>query len=248
MPKTDCRELTSAKVLKPIFSQLKEAIELLKFGPPVTHVYNPLTYAKKPFDQYIERYLAGPISRTLLLGMNPGPWGMAQTGVPFGEVSAVRDWLGITAEVGRPAGEHPARPIMGFDCHRKEVSGQRLWSLFSQHYPNAQDFARSYVIINYCPLVFMEESGRNRTPDRLPKTEREPLYRACNEALSALLQALKPGRTIGIGKFAQARLANAIKTSNLALKAELILHPSPANPQANAGWAEQVLPVLGPWA
>ena len=31
----------------------------------------------------------------VFLGMNPGLWGMAQTGVPFGTVSLVRDWMGI---------------------------------------------------------------------------------------------------------------------------------------------------------
>ena len=35
--------------------------------------------------------------RVVFLGMNPGPFGMAQVGVPFGEVAAVRDWLRIDA-------------------------------------------------------------------------------------------------------------------------------------------------------
>jgi len=42
--------------------------------------------------------------------MNPGPWGMAQTGVPFGEINAVKDWLGINAEVDKPQKQHPKRP------------------------------------------------------------------------------------------------------------------------------------------
>ena len=65
--------------------------------------------------------------QSLLLGMNPGPWGMAQTGVPFGTVSRVRDWLGIEAPVERPANEHPRRPVLGFGTERDEVSGLRVW-------------------------------------------------------------------------------------------------------------------------
>src|SRR5262245_50837480 len=98
----------------------------LRFGPPVAFVYNPLIYARKNYSQYVTRF-GRPPREILLVGMNPGPFGMAQTGVPFGEVSMVRDWLGICEKVGRPPREHPKRPVRGFDCHRREVSGQRLW-------------------------------------------------------------------------------------------------------------------------
>jgi single-strand selective monofunctional uracil DNA glycosylase len=231
--------------LEKLFSNLEKALATQKFAPPVTHVYNPLEYAWEPFGQYLERYVAGPEGRTLLLGMNPGPWGMAQTGVPFGEVAAVRDWLGLSGQVGQPNGLHPARPIEGFGCKRSEVSGRRLWSLFSEQYPSSQDFARDFVIINYCPLVFMEESGRNRTPDKLPRQEREALYQACDAALGRLLEILKVRRAIGVGKFAFDRLRNVAKTRGLDLPLDIMLHPSPANPQANADWAGRVLPVLG---
>ena len=49
----------------------------------VSWYYNPLTYAWDTFEQYLRKY-AGGRKRVLFLGMNPGPWGMTQTGVPFG--------------------------------------------------------------------------------------------------------------------------------------------------------------------
>lgn len=235
---------TEVESLRAIFKRLRQALKGQRFAPPVTHVYNPLEYAEEPFSQYLERYVAGPPGRTLLLGMNPGPWGMAQTGIPFGEVAAVRDWLGLSGQVGQPEEMHPARPIQGFDCRRSEVSGRRLWGLFSEQYPNAQDFAREFVIINYCPLVFMEESGRNRTPDKLPRAEREPLYAACDSALGELLGLLRVRRAVGVGKFALDRLRTVTGARGLELPLDSILHPSPANPQANADWAGRVLPVL----
>lgn len=236
--------MAEAAKLAPIFERLNKAVSKLRFAPPVSHVYNPLGYAKEPFSLYLEKYLAGPAGRTLLLGMNPGPWGMAQTGVPFGEVAAVRDWLGINAQVGQPRISHPARPIEGFDCRRSEVSGRRVWGLFSQLYPSSEEFAQEFVIVNYCPLVFMEESGRNRTPDKLPKGEREPLYKACDRALGDLLKALDVRQAIGVGRFAEERLKSVTTALGITLPISTILHPSPANPRANADWEGEVTPIL----
>lgn len=237
-------DLVEVPSLLPIFDDLEIALSHLQFSPPVSHVYNPLTYARAPFHLYLERYVAGAPGRTLLLGMNPGPWGMAQTGIPFGEVAAVRDWLGISAPVGKPEQSHPARPIEGFDCARSEVSGRRLWGLFAEMFPQAEEFAQKFVVINYCPLVFMEESGRNRTPDKLPKSERDPLYQACDHALGRLLETLCVRSAVGVGRFAEERLKSAAKKTSWELEVRTILHPSPANPKANADWSGNVKPTL----
>ena len=109
-----------------ITDDLLEALDPLEFSDPVTHIYNPLKYARSAYDEYLERYGRKP-KEVLLLGMNPGPWGMVQTGVPFGEISAVRDWMGIKPHGGTPGTGHPKRPIEGFLCKRREVSGKRLW-------------------------------------------------------------------------------------------------------------------------
>ena len=111
--------------MEKIFRKLNRSLGKLRFSEPVTHVYNPLEYALEPCLDYYQRYGQGP-RRVLMLGMNPGPWGMAQTGVPFGEVGMVRDWLKIRGTVHKPALEHPQRPVLGFDCARSEVSGKRL--------------------------------------------------------------------------------------------------------------------------
>ena len=162
--------------------QLRARVETLSFGGSVSHVYNPLEYAKRPHHAYIRAYGSGP-KRTVYLGMNPGPFGMAQTGVPFGEIAQVRDWLGIQAPVGRPEHENPKRPITGFDCTRSEVSGTRLWGAIAQHYKTPRRFFAHHFVANYCPLVFMEASGRNVTPDKPPQKERDPLFEACDAFL-----------------------------------------------------------------
>lgn len=230
--------------LPELFETLNHRLASLSFALPVTHVYNPLLYAQASFQQYSERFLQGPPARTLLLGMNPGPWGMAQTGVPFGEVNLVKEWMKIEAPIGQPKRSHPKRPVSGFDCPRSEVSGRRLWSLFQELYPRAEDFAKDYVVFNYCPLIFLEESGRNRTPDKLPKAERDALYEVCDDCLDGLLRALKIETALGVGKFAEKKLEQSARRGVPLKTIDSILHPSPASPAANKDWAGKVRPIL----
>jgi single-strand selective monofunctional uracil DNA glycosylase len=111
----------------------------LKFPDPVAYTYNPLEYAWDRHCDYLKKFGSGT-KKVLFLGMNPGPYGMAQTGVPFGEISHVRDWMGISGSVEKPDLEHPKRPITGFNCERSEVSGRRLWGLFSELFDSADAF------------------------------------------------------------------------------------------------------------
>ena len=211
-------------------------MDALSFGAPVTHVYNPLAYAREPHEQYLRRFGTGG-KEVVLVGMNPGPFGMAQTGVPFGDVGMVRDWMGIEGRVKRPEPEHPKRPVEGFACSRSEVSGSRLWGWAKERFGTADAFFERFFVLNYCPLTFMEESGRNRTPDKLPKAERAPLEEACNRALRKSIEALEPRMIVGVGAFAE-KCARRV-CADMDIPIGCVLHPSPASPRANRGWAEQ---------
>lgn len=225
--------------------ELSGALAALRFAAPVAHVYDPLQYAWAPYEAYVTRY-GGTRKRVALLGMNPGPFGMMQTGVPFGEVAAVRDWMGLVAPVERPAREHPKRPIEGFACRRSEVSGRRLWGWAAQRLGAADAFFADWFVLNWCPLVFLEASGRNFTPDRLPAAERRAVAEACDRHLAAALAALEPEWAIGVGGFAERRLRAVLESGavdgDLARRIRVgqILHPSPASPAANRGWSEAV--------
>lgn len=234
---------TEADTLKAIYGRLSKRLARLSFAPPVACVYDPLTYARASHEAYLERFGRGR-GRILFLGMNPGPFGMVQTGVPFGEVAAVRDWMGLSAPIQRPAHEHPKRPIEGFSTTRSEVSGRRLWGFFAERFGSADAFFAQCFVANYCPLAFLEESGANRTPDKLPASEREPLYAACDEALAEVIAALGPARILGVGDFARKRAELVVKHAGLEVPVGSILHPSPASPRANRGWAEAALAEL----
>ncbi|SIQ63952.1 single-strand selective monofunctional uracil DNA glycosylase [Alkalispirochaeta americana] len=226
--------------------------EIMEALPDVAALYNPLEYADAPWREYLTRFCTGP-RQIVFLGMNPGPWGMAQTGVPFGEIAAVRDWMGISAPVQQPRTPHPKRPIEGFSCTRSEVSGRRLWGLMQETYGTARECFQNLLVLNFCPLVFMAESGRNITPDKLPATYRTALEEACLRALTDSLQVLKPRYLVGVGAFATARLKGIPprpEVQNPAPEVVQILHPSPASPAANRGWAEAVsaqLLAAGVW-
>jgi single-strand selective monofunctional uracil DNA glycosylase len=199
-------------------------------------VYNPLDYAREPHERYLRKYGPGT-KRVVLLGMNPGPFGMAQTGVPFGDVRCVRDWLGVAGEVMRPKHEHPKRPVLGFECERSEVSGTRLWGWARDRFGTPERFFKNFFVVNYCPLVFMEESCKNVTPDKLQARERERLFSACDQALQGIVETLEPEWLVGVGGFAEKRARAALGER---VEIGCILHPSPASPAANAGWAESV--------
>lgn len=222
-----------------VMERLRSRVKRLRFGDPVAYVYNPLEYAWPVARAYFERYGRAP-KEVLFLGMNPGPFGMGQTGVPFGEVSAVRDYLQLTGDIIAPRRVHAKRPVLGFECPRSEVSGQRLWGAFAKRHPRADAFFERAFVVNYCPLLFLAESGANLTPDKLAKEERQKLEAVCDKALAETIAVLQPKHIVGVGTYAAKRAA-------LVTGSDAIItmpHPSPASPAANKGWEQIARKVL----
>ena len=228
---------------------LAEELRPLKFSDPATHAYLTVDYAREGYEGYLEKF-GNSTKRVLMLGMNPGPYGMAQTGVPFGEIEAVRDWMGLRPKIGKPDDEHPKRQISGMDCTRSEVSGRRLWGLFSEVFPKADDFFRDHLVINFCPLIWMKNTGANLTPDKIKATEMMAVDAACQKHLRRLIEILEPEYLIGVGAYAEKQLITAKDELGYGAKTGKVLHPSPASPAANRGWAEvarRQLEELGIW-
>jgi single-strand selective monofunctional uracil DNA glycosylase len=231
---------SAADAVTRISRALSRKVGSLAFAPPVAFVYNPLDYARAPHERYLANARQG--IDALYLGMNPGPFGMAQTGVPFGEVAAVRDFLAIDARVRAPKATHPKRPIEGFACARSEVSGRRFWGLMAREFGTPERFFAHGFVWNWCPLAFMAESGANLTPDKLPRVEREAIDAACDEALRAIVDALRPRAIVGVGGFASKCAERAL--GEHAPEIVTMLHPSPASPAANRGWDAEAKKVV----
>jgi len=225
-----------------ISRELKRTIAPLRFGRNIPYIYRPIDYAQEPHEKYLRRFGTGP-KEIILVGMNPGPWGMAQTGVPFGEVAHVRDWMGISGKVQTPQNTHPRVPIMGFECHRSEVSGRRLWGWAKSRFETPDRFFDRFFVVNYCPLLFLDTDGRNVTPDKLPAAHRESLFELCDLALRKVVEVMQPKFVIGVGRFAESRAKIALGDLNIAIGQ--IFHPSPANPHANRDWERKIESQLG---
>ena len=197
--------------LRPIATALARDLDRLSFAYPVAYVYNPLAYAWDAHAEYLDRFGQGA-REIVLLGMNPGPFGMAQCGVPFGDVAMVRDFLGIETKVGKPAIEHPKRPVLGFESTRAEVSGTRFWGWAKARYGTPERFF-----------------------EKLPLAERAPVLARCDEALRQTVAALSPRLVIGVGNFARDAARRALEGRGVDVGC--MLHPSPASPRANRDWA-----------
>ncbi len=220
-----------------IIDDLRKSADAIDFAPPVAYVYNPLGYARAPHLAYWKRYARGE-KEALFVGMNPGPWGMAQTGVPFGAVDLVRDWLGVTGQVGRPPRLHEKRPVEGFACTRNEASGRRLWGWAMARFSTPERFFERFFVANYCPLLFLDAEGKNLTPDKIAAADRPRIQEPCDEALRRTVALLRPRLVVGIGAWAEARAREALDGVDVAVGR--VTHPSPANPKANRGWAKIV--------
>ena len=228
----------SAQALIDAAHRLSVKLSGLTFSGPVSHVYNPLDYAGAAHDQYLAQWGAQPQPRRVVfLGMNPGPFGMVQIGVPFGEIGIVHEWLRINAPIRQPLHMNPKRPIEGWACARSEVSGRRLWGLFRERFQTPEAFFAEHFVANYCPLAFFDQ-GRNVTPDKLPAAEMAPVIEACDEHLRTLVQTMQPDWVIGVGAYAQTQAERALANGVHQPKIGRVLHPSPASPAANRGWAE----------
>jgi single-strand selective monofunctional uracil DNA glycosylase len=222
--------------LAPLHRTLAQRLSDLHFTGPVAYTYNPLQYAWQPLEKYLHQWASQP-GRVLLLGMNPGPFGMAQTGVPFGDVSYARDWLRTEAPVQRPSVEHPARPVVGYALKRSEGSGKRLWGWAEARFGTPERFFAQFVVLNYCPLLFLDPGGRNLTPDKLLASERAELELSCDQSLAAMVSLLAPRQIFGIGGYAAQSTRRALGER---YNVGQLLHPSPANPAANRDWAGTV--------
>ena len=223
--------------------ELKEALQDIPSRAPcgeLAYILNPLDYAWEMACAYIRRHAPpGHRVEALFVGMNPGPWGMAQTGVPFGSPDMVRDFLKLEAPIRSPGRMHPKRPILGLESPRSEVSGTRLWGGVRASFGTPDAFFKRFFVANYCPLLFQNETGANVTPNRIPSALWEEIAPPCGRHLRRLVKALSPRIVIGVGQWATKEIRKAMKSLDHPPDVGTILHPSPSSPAANRGWLEQ---------
>ncbi|XP_041764531.1 single-strand selective monofunctional uracil DNA glycosylase [Anopheles merus] len=219
--------------------ELSAALRQVALPWDVAACYDPIEYAAEIHCAYLQRFLDGP-KPILFIGMNPGPWGMCQTGVPFGCVPAVRDWMGLRGTVSKPSPELAARPVEGLACTREEQSGKRWWGLFEELCGTSDRFFRSCFVYNLCPLAFFHQSGRNITPSELKGKAKGEIQSISEAFLAKALALLKPTVVVSVGRYTEDRMKTLTKQNRLdpAVVTHCMPHPSPRSLN-NTNWPEK---------
>jgi len=207
--------------------------QIIKNNSNVNYAYNPLDYAWKPHEFYLEKY--GSLgAKTIIMGMNPGH-GMGNTGIPFGCPEKVKTYLNITnLKVKQPVKTHHKREITGLECKKPEISGKRIWGLIEEIYGSPTNAFKEIFVLNHFPLWMFNESGQNITPDKLRKSTTKEIFTVCNKYLTDIADILNSETIIGVGKYAHKMAKLAISDNRIkSITVKEIPHPSPANPLAN---------------
>ena len=132
-------------------------------------VWNPGSYGAPWHRVFREIY---PLRERpiLMFGLNPGPYGMGQTGIPFTDVRRLRQCLPKMALTLRERGREPRVPglaprsLRRFFTREFESSAVRVYRFLELGWGSAEKGWRSVGVANSCPLLFLDPEGRNQTP------------------------------------------------------------------------------------
>ncbi len=194
-------------------------------------VYNVFEYAWQGWEAYIHK-CAKLSAKIMLLGINPGPHGMLQTGIPFGSISAVRNYIGIhDADIKQPTVLHKNRPVDGMKYTKEEQSGLLLWNTIESLFTNSLNFFSHCFVINYCPLAFFTQKGENITPDKLGTEERKDVEHRCTSHLLEYLNIFNTSLILAIGRYAFNKAQLLSRDLHIIPQKNIIYipHPSPLN-------------------
>nr|XP_022920875.1 single-strand selective monofunctional uracil DNA glycosylase-like [Onthophagus taurus] len=223
--------------------QLSLELNNLTFSFPVHYIYNPLEYAWEPHSTFVKTYCKGT-KDVLFLGLNPGPWGMCQTGIPFGEVNISKEWLKMNGEVEKPKDECPKKQIKGFECHRSEESGKRFYGFFKNLCRTPEAFFKNAFVYNLCPLAFMKKESANITPHELKGQIKKDIENICGKTLVDILKLLDIKIIVALGRYTEKQAIEITQGFQLGhIKVIYMPHPSP-RVVGNNNWAEKAQNVL----
>ncbi|XP_054745917.1 single-strand selective monofunctional uracil DNA glycosylase [Anastrepha obliqua] len=221
--------------------QLNNTLQDIVRPVSITHVYNPVEYASGLHCAYLQKFLDGP-KRVMFVGMNPGPNGMGQTGVPFGNILTVRNEMSLSGSVQQPPSVHVKRPVRGFECSIEEPSGVRIWSLFKKLAGGSLNtFGRQCFVHNFCPLIFYDNAGRNITPSELKGDYKEKIGKECLDVLDLELDLVKPEILVAVGLYMYGMVSRSRHAKDL--KIYKLPHPSPRSLN-NQNWPEKAEQLL----
>ncbi|KAI8124664.1 hypothetical protein FF38_10666 [Lucilia cuprina] len=206
-------------------TQLNEKLRNITTPLEISYIYNPVEYAADLHQAYLKKYLKGG-KKVLFIGLNPGPNGMGQTGIPFGNITTVRDKMGLNGTVNQPPNIHPKRPVNGLATTIEEPSGKRLWTKFQELSDGSLDiFFEQCFVYNFCPLLFYNSKGDYISPQKLKAPYNRQISNACLHTIEQILELIQPEVIVAIGRYAYDNL----KAVKYCIEKRLLYlrHPSP---------------------
>ncbi|XP_073819638.1 uncharacterized protein isoform X2 [Musca autumnalis] len=165
-------------------------------------IYNPLDYdAAKIHKDYLKRYLKGP-KRVLFVTMNPASHGELQTGIPFGHMPTIREYMKLKSTIIDSPVPHPSED----EEQERENNSIYFWQMireifYSQNFFLSKFFQQRFVH-SFCPLAFIDGEKQFVTLENLPdKTYRKEVTKACVHILEKQLKLLQPDMVIVMGGY-----------------------------------------------
>jgi len=244
--------------------------ERLAALPPVGDLValDPTRYCRSAWAAYLQ--MAARLGCVLVVGMNPGPHGMAQTGVPFTD-----PWIVDELDLQAPRADVPPAdiPAVGSWRHRshrargvlgskREESAKRLWPLlreicapYAAVGPSADKIAEAtrrvcneVLLVNALPICWLDPAGKNVSAEqvekRAPAQVREGLRDLVNEWLQAVADILRPAAVIGVGRWAREFVTDLDVDHFVEIPfRDGIKHPSPSA-GSEAAWRAEAEPIL----
>jgi len=129
-------------------------------------VWNPALYALDIYQEYLTKFPPEP-GAILALGLNPGPYGMAQTGIPFTDCRTASGALGMEMTIPGKAPDDLISRLKKANGKWRgtyERSSLGMYRFLILAWGDIKTAYRNWFVGNPCPLLFLDPERWNVTP------------------------------------------------------------------------------------
>ena len=207
-------------------------------------VWNPQLYGLPLYRRFATEHLPTSRGAIVALGLNPGKYGMSQTGIPFTDVTRAAR-VGIAIE---PPGLAPAslRPFL--KSYRVERSSASVYNLLDALWGGPAEGWRRLWAVAPCGLLFLEPDGTNVTPADARLARRDDVRELRLRVIRESVEAARPRGVLLLGQDVARVAADALgDVETLVVDHPVARGPGRRGPAWWAGVVAQAVRARG-WA